>query len=213
MYTVRKGYRAITYHNWRHGFNVGHTMFCLLQVRPTQHLELPGISTALLNRLSLFLQTGKLKKYYSDLDAFAMVAAAFCHDIDHRGTNNLYQTKQVYEDRKDTCPEDAGFVFSMYLPILVLFVGVHILWLNFMAPPSWRGTIWSTARHSWLMKYDTFFGGGTADLNGKTHILTCFRCLAQALNIFCNLQKRQFEHVQHLFDVCIIATDLALYFK
>lgn len=35
----------------------------------------------------------------------------------------------------------------------------------------------------------------------------------QALNIFCNLQKRQFEHVQHLFDVCIIATDLALYFK
>lgn len=24
-----------------------------------------------------------------------MVAAAFCHDIDHRGTNNLYQTKRV----------------------------------------------------------------------------------------------------------------------
>lgn len=40
-------------------------------------------------------QTGRLRKYYSDLDAFAMVAAAFCHDIDHRGTNNLYQTKQV----------------------------------------------------------------------------------------------------------------------
>lgn len=33
MYTVRKGYRDITYHNWRHGFNVGHTMFCLLQVK------------------------------------------------------------------------------------------------------------------------------------------------------------------------------------
>ncbi|KAI3365263.1 hypothetical protein L3Q82_010348 [Scortum barcoo] len=109
MYTVRKGYRDITYHNWRHGFNVGHTMFCLLQ-------------------------TGKLRKYYSDLDAFAMVAAAFCHDIDHRGTNNLYQTKQ-----------DEPFHDS--------------------------------------------------------------------LNIFCNLQKRQFETVQHLFDVCIIATDLALYFK
>lgn len=37
MYTVRKGYRAITYHNWRHGFNVGHTMFCLLQVMPAPH--------------------------------------------------------------------------------------------------------------------------------------------------------------------------------
>lgn len=39
------------------------------------------------------LQTGRIKKYYTDLEAFAMVAAAFCHDIDHRGTNNLYQMK------------------------------------------------------------------------------------------------------------------------
>lgn len=36
---------------------------------------------------------------------------------------------------------------------------------------------------------------------------------SQNLNIFQNLQKRQFETVQHLFEVCIIATDLALYFK
>uniref|UniRef100_A0A8B9YM42 Phosphodiesterase n=1 Tax=Bos mutus grunniens TaxID=30521 RepID=A0A8B9YM42_BOSMU len=70
MYTVRKGYRAVTYHNWRHGFNVGQTMFTLLM-------------------------TGRLKKYYTDLEAFAMLAAAFCHDIDHRGTNNLYQMKST----------------------------------------------------------------------------------------------------------------------
>lgn len=37
--------------------------------------------------------------------------------------------------------------------------------------------------------------------------------ILQNLNIFQNLQKRQFETVQHLFEVCIIATDLALYFK
>lgn len=42
MYTVRKGYRAITYHNWRHGFNVGHTMFCLLQVMPA--CPMPSLS-------------------------------------------------------------------------------------------------------------------------------------------------------------------------
>lgn len=36
---------------------------------------------------------------------------------------------------------------------------------------------------------------------------------SQHINIFQNLQKRQFETVQHLFQVCIIATDLALYFK
>uniref|UniRef100_A0A8C9X639 Phosphodiesterase n=1 Tax=Sander lucioperca TaxID=283035 RepID=A0A8C9X639_SANLU len=131
MYTVRKGYRSITYHNWRHGFNVGHTMFCLLQ-------------------------TGKLRKYYSDLDAFAMVAAAFCHDIDHRGTNNLYQTKSAH-------------------PLAKLH-GTSIM-----------------ERHH--LEYS------------KTLMAE------ETLNIFCNLQKRQFEHVQHLFDVCIIATDLALYFK
>lgn len=50
--------------------------------------------------MALCLQTGRLRKYYSDLDAFAMVAAAFCHDIDHRGTNNLYQTKQVFHASK-----------------------------------------------------------------------------------------------------------------
>ncbi|XP_059180467.1 cone cGMP-specific 3',5'-cyclic phosphodiesterase subunit alpha' isoform X1 [Centropristis striata] len=131
MYTVRKGYRSITYHNWRHGFNVGHTMFCLLQ-------------------------TGRLRKYYSDLDAFAMVAAAFCHDIDHRGTNNLYQTKSAH-------------------PLAKLH-GSSIM-----------------ERH-----HLEFSKTLMADEN---------------LNIFCNLQKRQFENVQHLFDVCIIATDLALYFK
>ncbi|KAF5899514.1 cone cGMP-specific 3',5'-cyclic phosphodiesterase subunit alpha', partial [Clarias magur] len=131
MYTVRKGYRDITYHNWRHGFNVGQTMFCLLQ-------------------------TGKLRKYYSDLDAFAMVAAAFCHDIDHRGTNNLYQTKSAS-------------------PLAKLH-GSSIL-----------------ERHH--LEYSKTLMG------------------EENLNIFQNLQKRQFETVQHLHDVCIIATDLALYFK
>ena len=41
----------------------------------------------------LSLETGKLKSYYTDLEAFAMVTAGLCHDIDHRGTNNLYQMK------------------------------------------------------------------------------------------------------------------------
>nr|XP_055033915.1 rod cGMP-specific 3',5'-cyclic phosphodiesterase subunit alpha isoform X1 [Misgurnus anguillicaudatus] len=68
VYSVSKGYRKITYHNWRHGFNVGQTMFTLLM-------------------------TGDLKRYYTDLEAMAMVTAGLCHDIDHRGTNNLYQMK------------------------------------------------------------------------------------------------------------------------
>uniref|UniRef100_A0ABI0NPW9 Phosphodiesterase n=1 Tax=Bos taurus TaxID=9913 RepID=A0ABI0NPW9_BOVIN len=131
MYTVRKGYRAVTYHNWRHGFNVGQTMFTLLM-------------------------TGRLKKYYTDLEAFAMLAAAFCHDIDHRGTNNLYQMKS-------TSP-------------LARLHGSSIL---------------------------------------ERHHLEYSKTLLQdeSLNIFQNLNKRQYETVIHLFEVAIIATDLALYFK
>ncbi|XP_061580735.1 LOW QUALITY PROTEIN: rod cGMP-specific 3',5'-cyclic phosphodiesterase subunit alpha [Cololabis saira] len=68
VYSVSKGYRCITYHNWRHGFNVGQTMFTLLM-------------------------TGDLKRYYTDLETMAMVTAGLLHDIDHRGTNNLYQLK------------------------------------------------------------------------------------------------------------------------
>ena len=35
----------------------------------------------------------------------------------------------------------------------------------------------------------------------------------QTLNIYQNLHRRQIDHVIHLMDIAIIATDLALYFK
>ncbi|GCC26171.1 rod cGMP-specific 3',5'-cyclic phosphodiesterase subunit alpha [Chiloscyllium punctatum] len=131
IYSLSKGYRKITYHNWRHGFNVGHTMFALLM-------------------------TGNLKRYYTDLEALAMVTAAFCHDIDHRGTNNLYQMKS----------QD---------PLAKLH-GSSIM---------------------------------------ERHHLEFSKTLLQDedLNIFQNLNRRQYEHVLHLMDIAIIATDLALYFK
>lgn len=40
MYSVSKGYRKITYHNWRHGFNVGQTMFTLLTVVTTKKINI-----------------------------------------------------------------------------------------------------------------------------------------------------------------------------
>lgn len=45
------------------------------------------------------------------------------------------------------------------------------------------------------------------------YLTSLFCYCSQTLNIFQNLQKRQFETVQRLFEICIIATDLALYFK
>ncbi|CAL8321352.1 unnamed protein product [Lota lota] len=131
MYSVSKGYRKITYHNWRHGFNVGQTMFTLLT-------------------------TGLLKRYYTDLEVMAMITAGFLHDIDHRGTNNLYQVKS---------------------------------------------------------------GNPLAKLHGSSilerHHLEVGKFLLadESLNIYQNLNRRQTEHVIHLMDIAIIATDLALYFK
>ncbi|XP_018408562.1 PREDICTED: rod cGMP-specific 3',5'-cyclic phosphodiesterase subunit alpha [Nanorana parkeri] len=131
LFSVSKGYRKITYHNWRHGFNVGQTMFTLLM-------------------------TGKLKRYYTDLEAMAMVTAAFCHDIDHRGTNNLYQIKSGH-------------------PLAKLH-GSSIL---------------------------------------ERHHLEFSKTLLkdEQVNIYQNLNRRQYDHAIHMMDIAIIATDLALYFK
>lgn len=121
MYSISKGYRKITYHNWRHGFNVGQTMFTLLTVgvfvitsNTNRFLYLLCLSFCVqkpknkhdnywfLNCrhffvwivcVSLHNQTGHLKRYYTDLEVMAMITAGFLHDIDHRGTNNLYQVK------------------------------------------------------------------------------------------------------------------------
>nr|XP_054539602.1 rod cGMP-specific 3',5'-cyclic phosphodiesterase subunit beta isoform X6 [Pan troglodytes]XP_054539615.1 rod cGMP-specific 3',5'-cyclic phosphodiesterase subunit beta isoform X6 [Pan troglodytes] len=131
LFSISKGYRRITYHNWRHGFNVAQTMFTLLM-------------------------TGKLKSYYTDLEAFAMVTAGLCHDIDHRGTNNLYQMKSQN-------------------PLAKL-----------------HGS-------SILERHHLEFGK--------------FLLSEETLNIYQNLNRRQHEHVIHLMDIAIIATDLALYFK
>uniref|UniRef100_A0A3B4XS16 Phosphodiesterase n=1 Tax=Seriola lalandi dorsalis TaxID=1841481 RepID=A0A3B4XS16_SERLL len=131
MYSVSKGYRRITYHNWRHGFNVGQTMFTLLT-------------------------TGMLKRYYTDLEVMAMITAGFLHDIDHRGTNNLYQVKSGN-------------------PLAKL-----------------HGS-------SILERHHLEFGK--------------FLLADESLNIYQNLHRRQVDHVIHLMDIAIIATDLALYFK
>ena len=34
--SVKKNYRQVTYHNWRHAFNVGQTMFAIIKVIITQ---------------------------------------------------------------------------------------------------------------------------------------------------------------------------------
>ncbi|XP_012288226.1 cGMP-specific 3',5'-cyclic phosphodiesterase [Orussus abietinus] len=66
--SVKKNYRPVKYHNWRHALNVAQTMFAILK-------------------------TGKMEQFMTDLEILGLLVACLCHDLDHRGTNNAFQTK------------------------------------------------------------------------------------------------------------------------
>ena len=68
--SVKKNYRKVRYHNWRHAFNVCQTAFCMLK-------------------------TGNLSSVFSDSEQLALLIACLSHDLDHRGTNNAFQAKYV----------------------------------------------------------------------------------------------------------------------
>uniref|UniRef100_H0X6I7 Phosphodiesterase n=1 Tax=Otolemur garnettii TaxID=30611 RepID=H0X6I7_OTOGA len=132
------------------------SMFTIEQDRCSKSDGWWMVGMMLAQTMFTLLMTGKLKSYYTDLEAFAMVTAGLCHDIDHRGTNNLYQMKSQN-------------------PLAKL-----------------HGS-------SILERHHLEFGK--------------FLLSEESLNIYQNLNRRQHEHVIHLMDIAIIATDLALYFK
>ncbi|XP_069140348.1 cGMP-specific 3',5'-cyclic phosphodiesterase-like isoform X2 [Argopecten irradians] len=68
--SVKKNYRPVTYHNWRHAFNVAQTMFTMIY-------------------------TGGLKPMFRDIEVLTLLVGCLCHDLDHRGTNNAFQVKVV----------------------------------------------------------------------------------------------------------------------
>ncbi|XP_048469991.1 dual 3',5'-cyclic-AMP and -GMP phosphodiesterase 11A [Rhincodon typus] len=68
LLTVRKNYRAVPYHNWRHAFNVAQCMFVMIT-------------------------TAGFREILSDSEILALMVGCLCHDLDHRGTNNAFQEK------------------------------------------------------------------------------------------------------------------------
>lgn len=66
--SVKKNYRPVKYHNWRHALNVTQTMFAMFK-------------------------TGKMERFMTELEMLGLLVACLCHDLDHRGTNNAFQTK------------------------------------------------------------------------------------------------------------------------
>ncbi|XP_038645243.1 dual 3',5'-cyclic-AMP and -GMP phosphodiesterase 11A-like isoform X2 [Scyliorhinus canicula] len=68
LLTVRKNYRMVLYHNWRHAFNVSQCMFAILTTADFQEL-------------------------LTDTEVLGLMVGCLCHDLDHRGTNNAFQAK------------------------------------------------------------------------------------------------------------------------
>ncbi|KAG7249172.1 hypothetical protein CRUP_008933, partial [Coryphaenoides rupestris] len=68
LLTVRKNYRTVAYHNWRHAFNVSQCMFVMIT-------------------------TAGFQEVLSDAEILALMVGCMCHDLDHRGTNNAFQAK------------------------------------------------------------------------------------------------------------------------
>ncbi|XP_051871894.1 dual 3',5'-cyclic-AMP and -GMP phosphodiesterase 11A-like isoform X2 [Pristis pectinata] len=68
LLTVRKNYRAVPYHNWRHAFNVAQCMFAMIT-------------------------TAGFREILTDIEILALMVGCLCHDLDHRGTNNAFQAK------------------------------------------------------------------------------------------------------------------------
>ncbi|KAH3831148.1 hypothetical protein DPMN_104410 [Dreissena polymorpha] len=64
--TVRKNYRPVQYHNWEHGFHVGHSLWQMIR---------------------------KCKFQFTNLEKMALIIGGVCHDIDHRGYNNDFFKK------------------------------------------------------------------------------------------------------------------------
>ncbi|XP_030234934.1 cAMP and cAMP-inhibited cGMP 3',5'-cyclic phosphodiesterase 10A isoform X1 [Gadus morhua] len=64
--SVRKNYRRVPYHNWKHAVTVAHCMYAILQ---------------------------KTTGIFTELEKKGLLIACLCHDLDHRGYSNTYLQK------------------------------------------------------------------------------------------------------------------------
>ncbi|EPY73338.1 hypothetical protein CB1_013966006, partial [Camelus ferus] len=79
LLTVRKNYRMVLYHNWRHAFNVCQLMFAMLT-------------------------TAGFQEILTEVEILAVIVGCLCHDLDHRGTNNAFQANE-WHHRKSGNPQ------------------------------------------------------------------------------------------------------------
>jgi len=90
LLSVKKNYRNVTYHNWRHAFNVAQMMFAILTVSGKSNYIL--FITFILY-IYFLMQTTQWWKIFGEIECLALIIGCLCHDLDHRGTNNSFQIK------------------------------------------------------------------------------------------------------------------------
>ncbi|KAG8508194.1 Dual 3',5'-cyclic-AMP and -GMP phosphodiesterase 11A, partial [Galemys pyrenaicus] len=110
LLTVRKNYRMVLYHNWRHAFNVCQLMFAMLTgasvgllagelIHHCGDLGLcsgPPSSPSSKGGSSSFpkmMWTAGFQEILTEVEILAVIVGCLCHDLDHRGTNNAFQAK------------------------------------------------------------------------------------------------------------------------
>ncbi|XP_026686935.1 cGMP-specific 3',5'-cyclic phosphodiesterase-like [Diaphorina citri] len=168
--SVKKNYRPVKYHNWRHALNVAQTMFAMLK-------------------------TGKMERFMSDLEILGLLVACLCHDLDHRGTNNAFQTKTES-------------------PLAILYTTSTMEHHHFdqcvMILNSGEGTnnAFQTKTESPLAILYT-----TSTMEHH-HFDQCVMILnSDGNNIFQALSPHDYRIVMKLVENSILSTDLAMYFK
>lgn len=92
LLSVKKNYRNVTYHNWRHAFNVAQMMFAILTVKIYFYLLLLSFNFYPW-LLKIYNQATQWWKIFGEIECLALIIACLCHDLDHRGTNNSFQIK------------------------------------------------------------------------------------------------------------------------
>ncbi|UXI20107.1 2-oxoglutarate and iron-dependent oxygenase domain-containing protein 3 [Sarcoptes scabiei] len=92
--SVRKNYRKVIYHNWRHALNVAQTMFVIIKVikRDAIHLFVIICEIFLFPKF-LFEKRCNLRRFLDPKEQLALIMASICHDLDHRGLNNSFQSR------------------------------------------------------------------------------------------------------------------------
>ena len=89
LLSVKKNYRNVTYHNWRHAFNVAQMMFAIVTVSFVVFSQ----SVSYWREHFLCHQGTQWWKVLGEIEVLSLIMACLCHDLDHRGTNNSFQIK------------------------------------------------------------------------------------------------------------------------